>query len=326
MARKKKEFNILIYDNIYKTFLSCIESVGNNLLKFDNLPDTINTMQVSKMLSTGLCGIHKFTDSINNGWVCCPAYGIGVERENGTFAEYELVTDTGAITVNENDCYIIRNGYNKINTQSIFKLVAYNLTEIVISERKLIKHSRSSPIIKTNSFSRNGYEETCRNIFEMNTDVNIVTDDSAILTENTNSKNDTILHVTDPTAIQQMHFLSEYFYEQIRRVCTFFGLPFSTNAKSSQNLIDELHDMDILSQFLGYSVLSCIKEDITRGNKITGLEITVDYSPILKKQIERIDKVGDEIENTGNTDRRTDNSGENSTDKSDNSDNDMARK
>lgn len=293
MKIKKRDIRKWIQSEIFDQYLQIIESVAYNLLTVSGLPDTINSMQVLKAVSTGICGIvniPKSSDDINNGWVCAPAVGLGVQRENGTFAEYEILLNTGAVNVSENEnVYILRNGYNMVDTRSIFRRVAANLTEIAKSERKLVKGSRISPIIRTTSINAPAYKEVCKNIYDNDSDVNVVVDNDELIAPGTKRNNDSIISVTDPDAISKMHFLAEYFEEEIRRLSTFFGVPFSTTSKSAQNLRDEIHDMDIISQFVNESILHTLREDLARGNAKTGLNITIDYSDIMRKQLYILD-------------------------------------
>lgn len=293
MKIKKRDIRKWIQSEIFDQYLQIIESVAYNLLTVSGLPDTINSMQVLRSVSTGMCGIVNIPvadDRINNGWVCAPAVGLGVQRENGTFAEYEILLNTGAVNVSENEnVYILRNGYNMVDTRSIFRRVAANLTEIAKSERKLVKGSRISPIIRTTSINAPAYKEVCTNIYDNESDVNVVVDNDELIAPGTKRNNDSIISVTDPDAISKMHFLAEYFEEEIRRLSTFFGVPFSTTSKSAQNLRDEIHDMDILSQFVNESILHTLREDLARGNAKTGLNISIDYSDIIKKQLYILD-------------------------------------
>lgn len=293
MKIKKRDIRKWIQSEIFDQYLQIIESIAYNLLTVSGLPDTINSMQVLKAVSTGICGIvniPKSSDTINNGWVCAPAVGLGVMRENGTFENYEILLNTGAVEVSENDnVYILRNGYNMIDTRSLFRRVAANLTEIAKSERKLVKGSRISPIIRTTSINAPAYKEVCTNIYDNDSDVNVVVDNDELIAPGTKRNNDSIISVTDPDAISKMHFLAEYFEEEIRRLSTFFGVPFSTTSKSAQNLRDEIHDMDIISQFVNESVLHTLREDIARGNAKTGLNISIDYSDIMRKQLYILD-------------------------------------
>lgn len=293
MKIKKRDLRKWMQSEIFDQYLQIIESVAYNLLTVSGLPDTINSMQVLKAVSTGICGIvniPKTGDSINNGWVCAPAVGLGVMRENGTFENYEILLNTGAVEVSENDnVYILRNGYNMVDTRSIFRRVAANLTEIAKSERKLVKGSRISPIIRTTSINAPSYKEVCKNIYDNDSDVNVVVDNDELIAPGTKRNNDSIISVTDPDAISKMHFLAEYFEEEIRRLSTFFGVPFSTTSKSAQNLRDEIHDMDIISQFVNESILHTLREDIARGNAKTGLNISIDYSDIMRKQLYILD-------------------------------------
>lgn len=289
MKIKKRDIRKWIQTEIFDQYLSIIESVAYNLLTVSGLPDTINSMQVLKSLSTGICGIINIPpelDSVNNGWVCARAAGLGMQRENGTFEKYEILLNTGAIEVSEKDnVYILRNGYNMVDTRSLFRRVAANLTEIAKSERKLVKGSRISPIIRATAINAPAYKEVCKNIYDNDSDVNVVVDNDELISPGTKRNNDSIISVTDPDAISKMHFLSEYFEEEIRRLSTFFGVPFSTTSKSAQNLRDEIHDMDIISQFVNESILHTVREDLENGNAKTGLNITIDYSDIMKKQL-----------------------------------------
>lgn len=293
MKIKKRDIRKWMQSEIFDQYLSIIESIAYNLLTVSGLPDTINSMQVMRALSTGMCGIINIPadlDSVNIGWVCAPAVGLGIQRENGTYSEYEILLNTGAINVSENGpVYILRNGYNMIDTLSLFRRVAANLTEIAKSERKLVKGSRISPIIRTTSINAPAYKEVCKNIYDNDSDVNVVVDNDELIAPGTKRNNDSIISVTDPDAISKMHFLAEYFEEEIRRVSTFFGVPFSTTSKSAQNLRDEIHDMDIISQFVNESILHTVREDLANGNAKTGLNITIDYSDIMKKQIYILD-------------------------------------
>lgn len=293
MKIKKRDIRKWIQTEIFDQYLQIVESVAYNLLTVSGLPDTINSMQVMRAVSSGMCGIvyiDKSMDAINNGWVCAPAVGLGVQRENGTFAEYEILLNTGAVNVGENEnVYILRNGYNMVDTRSLFRRVAANLTEIAKSERKLVKGSRISPIIRTTSINAPAYKEVCKNIYDNDSDVNVVVDNDELIAPGTKRNNDSIISVTDPDAISKMHFLAEYFEEEIRRLATFFGVPFSTNSKSAQSLRDEIHDMDIISQFVNESILHTLREDLERGNAKTGLNITVDYSDIMRKQLYILD-------------------------------------
>lgn len=293
MKIKKRDIRKRIQSEIFDQYLQIIETVAYNLLTVSGLPDTINSMQVLKAVSSGMCGIVNIPatdDRINNGWVCAPAVGLGVQRENGTFPEYEILLNTGAVNVSESEnVYILRNGYNMVDTRSIFRRVAANLTEIAKSERKLVKGSRISPIIRTTSINAPAYKEVCTNIYDNDSDVNVVVDNDELIAPGTKRNNDSIISVTDPDAISKMHFLAEYFEEEIRRLSTFFGVPFSTTSKSAQNLRDEIHDMDILSQFVNESILHTLREDIARGNAKTELNISIDYSDIIKKQLYILD-------------------------------------
>ena len=106
---------------------------------------------------------------------------------------------------------------------------------------------------------------------------------------------DNMLRLTDESAIDKMHFFDEHHEQLIRRIATLGGLPFSTTAKSSQNLIEELHDMDALSTFIIKDRAACRKDGFERAAAFmlekdgVSFDFEYDLNNILKKQLEKPD-------------------------------------
>jgi hypothetical protein len=126
------------------------------------------------------------------------------------------------------------------------------------------------------------------------------------------SRDDTVLRLTDETAIEKMHFLSEFHYELIRRLCNLYNIPFHTTAKSAQNLESEIHNTDIFSRMITENGLlwrrksaKALSEFFTAklGKPVT---ITVELGEMFKKENEVIEQnIESETEETENVSRET---------------------
>ena len=283
-------------------FLSLIQTIFTNVFKFTNLPDNVNNYMINLALASGQCAIYDIdnfsTASVNKGYQCTPAFFADVVKNDFTCDAYTTSGTDYAITLYTKDKNfgIIRNGYNIFPTIKNWLRYAEKFAIIDTSENSLMKWARTAPIIRTSGINLTKYEELAKNIIEKYDVLNVISDDTYILNENA-SKENPVINITDTNLVEKMHFISEYNEELWRQLCTLHGIPFSTTAKSSQNLQDELHDMDFFSKMFNESLLNCIKEDVKKTNDMLNLSIKVDYSDVLKQQIEVIDKTKDLIQN-----------------------------
>lgn len=134
----------------------------------------------------------------------------------------------------------------------------------------------------------------------------VISDDTKMITGQPMSRDDSTLRLTDESAIEKMHFLSEFHYELVRRLCNLYNMPFHTTAKSAQNLESEVHNTDIFSKALMPDRLATRKKAAEEMKTVFGWEITVDKGEIIKQEDEVIDSNVKEEINEGNGDNTND--------------------
>lgn len=298
-----------------------IAAIGSQIFEFYDLPDGLTSFEINIALATGRCIIADIganVGGVNHGWICAPAYCETPMRIDGTASVYlmEVPTD-GAFEYKDTDNMImLRNSYAMVNTLSNANWFAAEFANIDSTLRSLTKGARRSPAIKTMSCNVNAYEQAAKNIFNEDAEIQVIADNSDLLTPSATNK-DSVIDFTDPSVSEKLHFISEYREELERRICTLHGIPFSTTAKSTQNLTDELHDMDIIAQFLNDSILTCLRDDLAKGNAKCGTNIKVRYGRLIREQIELIHKTQEQETSGENADEKkgaADNENNNGTD------------
>lgn len=275
-------------------FRQLISAIGSQIFEFYDLPDGLTSYEINIALATGRCIIADIgpnVGGVNHGFVCAPAYCETPMRLDGTAEFYimDIPTD-GAYQFKDTDKMImLRNSYAMINTLANANWFAAEFANIDSTLRSLTKGARRSPVIKTLSCNVSAYNEAAKNVYNEDAEIQVVSDNSDLLTPNGTAK-DSVINFTDPAVSDKLHFISEYREELERRICTLHGVPFSTTAKSTQNLTDELHDMDIISQFLNDSIINCVRDDLAVGNAKCGTNIKVRYGRLIREQIDLIHK------------------------------------
>ena len=165
------------------------------------------------------------------------------------------------------------------------------LSDTDIAQRALIRWSRMTPIVKAGNGMETGQmESTLKRVYEGEPWA-VISDNTKLITGSPTSRDDNILRLTDESAIERMHFLSEFHYELVRRICNLYNYPFHTTAKSAQNLESEVHNTDVFSQ-----ALSDIRYD-ERENALDAIHalgeewqsVTVRYGETVEKENEIID-------------------------------------
>ena len=103
------------------------------------------------------------------------------------------------------------------------------------------------------------------------------------------ARDDSVLRLTDESAIEKMHFLSEFHYELVRRICNLYNMPFHTTTKSAQNLESEIHNTDIFSKALTPDRLNERKNAADEFKRVFGWDISVKLSEIFEQENKVID-------------------------------------
>ena len=271
-SRPRTKLSDIIRENAYNDI---INDIGWNRFEWLHIPEYAAKTLTSEMIERAtLCGagvVYQVPESLHSAssgmWVCTPVEWIGVKRADNTsegFITYLPRGDyaTQGITggKNDNNFYkingnmlknfvIIRNNFEMTSDYDFTEWTAKMLNETDISEMQLIKWSRMTPIAKTTSDADTAkLENVLRRVYGGEPWA-VVSDFSKMINGGgAGSRDDYILRLTDETAIEKMHFLSEFHYELIRRLCNLYNIPFHTTAKSAQNLESEIHNMDIFSR------------------------------------------------------------------------------
>lgn len=291
-------------------FREIIAAIGSQIFEFYDLPDGLTSYEINIALATGRCIIADLGENIggiNKGWCAAPAFCVTPMRLDGTASEYvmQIPTDGGYLFGEKDKFIMLRNSFAMVNSLKNADWFAAEFANIDMTLKSLSKGARRSPAIKTLACNVNAYTEAAKNVYNDDAEIQVIADNSDMIT-GTAAKSDSVIDLTDPTIADKIHFISEYREELERRLCTLHGVPFSTTAKSKQNLSDEIHDMDMISQFLNDSIMTALKYDLAIGNAKCGTDIKVRYGRLMREQIEIIEqtqenkKDGDNNEGTNN--------------------------
>lgn len=256
-----------------------------------------NKYSYETAINTGVAAFYKCSakNSVNYGkWCCTPAENAAVVDNMGVANKITTYGSDYALTLDvDKDCILIYNN-SALYPDYIFTHYAEQLTETDISMSKLVKWARMTPIPKAKTDTDIAKYQTAMQRILDGDDITIVSDEMQLFKDGHDTIDDNMLRLTDESAIDKMHFFDEHHEQLIRRIATLGGLPFSTTAKSSQNLIEELHDMDALSTFIIKDRAACRADGFKRAAEFMtkhGENFDFEYSlnDILKKQLEKPD-------------------------------------
>ena len=307
----RREF---VYDDI-------ISRIGNSIFKWDGLPDeflqSCNSMLMEMAINCGVAVMYKVpvaVSSTNGGhWTVTPLEWTGVKRNDGTAEHFITSGSDYSITDSQIDKYvIIKNDTYMSCEYDVVEWYSSMLADTDISERALIRWSRMTPIPRANGGAEiSQIEEVMKKVYN-GIPWAVIDDKTKMLTGQPMSRDDSVLRLTDESAIERMHFLSEFHYELVRRLCNLYNMPFHTTAKSAQNLESEIHNTDIFSQALTPDRLNERKKAAEKINSVFGWNVTVSTGETIKKEDEVIDSnVKQEIiEGNGENVSRETNDGE----------------
>ena len=280
--------------DIYDMYMNMLTMIAASEHEYKT-PD-FNSYFYELAIGTGAAAFYKctFKGSVNYGkWCCTPARPAGVinnmliaDRVTTAGSDYALELDVGK------DCILIFNN-SSLYPNLMFCKYAEDLTETAVSASKLTKWSRMTPVPRvSNDADIAKYETLMRRILD-GEDINVISEELAILQEGHRTLDDNVLRLTDESAVDKLHYFDQHSEQILRRFATLRGLPFSTTAKSSQNLIEELHDMDAISTFMIQDEINCRRDGFERAaafmREYDGTEFDFAYKPsdVLLRQLDR---------------------------------------
>lgn len=308
----------------YRRFPEILDALTTiSIGMFDyNPPEELEKQTCERaLLGDGIAALYKLPTNIHSvnagNWCVTPAHIAGIKNNNGTA---DRVTTEGTdyaleLDIKAGDGILLYN--NSLKTpDDLTQYYALMLGETDKSILSLLKWSRLSPIPKCsddNDVAK--MTEIVRRVLDGELET-IASDNTDMFSSAARSRYDDVLDLTDPTAVEKMHFLSEFREELLKRWATLNGVPFNTTAKSAQALNAELHGMDIFSLFIPFDKYNARKDSFERAAEFTGHDWAFDWSNIMKIQFDKSrDNEGtndDKTENTdgGNKTENNDNDGE----------------
>lgn len=233
-------------------------------------------------------------------WVCTPVKWVGVPRSDNTAKHWVTYLPEGDFSFTDEQIkkyVIIRNNFEMSSDYDFTEWTASMLNETDISEMQLIKWSRMTPIAKTIDDNQTSVIENILQRVYNGEPWAVMSDDSKLITGSPASRDDFVLRLTDETAIEKMHFLSEFHYELIRRLCNLYNIPFHTTAKSSQNLESELHNTDIFSRFVTENGLKWRRKACEDFKRVFGWDVTVELGDLYKMENKVIENIAEATAN-----------------------------
>ena len=286
-----------LLNNMYTDYCALLSS---NQFAYET-PD-FNKFWYENSIYSGIAAFYRCSDksSVNyNMWCCTPVHmadtpnNMGIAKKVTTYgSDYalELTPDKDCILIGNNSAYL---------PEIYFAVIAEMLTECDMSTNALIKWSRMSPIPKVSSDEEiEKYKAAMERVLD-GEEITVLSDLTKILYPDAHTTtDDNILKLSDERAIDKMHFLSEFYENLIKRVCTFRGIPFTQNSKSSQSLTEELHDSDIFSTLYINDCYEQRKKDFAKCEEFMrskGVEFSFrfDWSDSMKMQNEKIEAINE---------------------------------
>lgn len=291
-------------DNVYNDI---INRIGCTMFKWDGLPDeflkSCDGVLMELSINCGCAVVYKIPENISTTqggeWACTPVEFTGVLKNNGTSDHFITSGSDYCVTDKElKDYVIIKNDPLLSCEYDITEWFASMLSDTDIAERALIRWSRMTPIARANTGVEAGkLQETLKRVYEGEPYL-VISDNSKMINGGSPmSRDDSVLRLTDESAIERMHFLSEFHYELVRRICNLYNMPFHTTAKSAQNLESEVHNTDVFSQALTPERLKERQKACDELNKLFGWNVSVNKGETIQKEDDIINSnVAEEIQ------------------------------
>ena len=207
-----------------------------------------------------------------------------------------------------------RNYYTQ-TPESQMTWFAEQFAETDNAQRALIRHCKYTPMpVASTETERTEYENAMkRNMNGEDITVIVRPQSSPLLQDQRSIEDDRILNLNDQTAIEKMHFLSEYHAELKKRFGALYGMCFKSSAKSAQESIDEIHGMDNFSLIIPHMKLNELKLFADKCKKLWGWSgsETVDFSELWKR--ENISAYNETVLKNGETQNEIENESEGET-------------
>ena len=254
-------------------------NTATNLFSWGRLNDFINTDILEMILITqGSAVVGK----LSNGDIACGSAKFGNLDHNGEPINLSGTTIDGKEIT---DCVYIRNNANACGEMSfINKFIGHNAM-CDFSQEKLLQKSVCNPI----PFASN--EQTYRGIKEalkksLNSDIFVLKlPERNILDSDIDYKDFDVLDLTNIAYADKFKYLTSYQEYVEKRFYHHFGFGLHAPTKQAQTTTIELDGRTATSEIYVSKMLECRKRAEKKLSVLLGVDVVVDYTPVLKNAL-----------------------------------------
>ena len=268
-----------------KNNLTFLKLVLLSMFEYRGLPDTIPQRFLERyLMENGTVGIGKIKEKLY-AFRCSPcgnvdAYGIGTELTGAT-----PIGDINGV-IGQSVVMGINNSL--MEADKILYWVGYILSEIDLSMQANIINARLHPTPVARDSKVKAVIDNVLNRMRKGEMESIVSDN--VLSEWDEKFDIPVVNLTNITNIDKIQYLSRFYDDILKRFYNMYGHALQTQNKAAQQTSDEVHGMDSTSLIIPLDMLKCRQEMVKDINNIFGLNVTVEFSPTWKLNMERFER------------------------------------
>ena len=262
-----------------------LQLVLMSMFEYKGLPDTIpQRFLETYLIEDGTVGIGEIKDNLY-AFRCSPcgnvdAYGIGTELTGAT--------PIGDITGVIGESVVMGINNSLMESDRILHWFCYLLSEIDLSMQANIINARLHPTPVARDSKVKAVIDNVLTRMRKGEMESIVSDN--ILSEWNDNFDIPVVNLTNITNIDKIQYLSRFYDDTLKRYYNMYGHALQTQNKSAQQTLDEVHGMDSTSLIIPLDRLKCRKEMVSEINRVFGLNVTVEFSPTWKLNMERFER------------------------------------
>lgn len=257
-----------------KIYTNMMIQVFVDLLKFEGLPESINTDMLNTfLLYNGHCVITEY----NGGLIACmgafipplDVYGIGTKYRCKTLNGESFDRTIGV------DAVLFKNNATMTNDIENISRFAGLFGQVDNSIVLNVKNSRYSPILRT---SNNKIKSAIEEIIEKQIDGEFKTFIGSGVNEFIDNYKDVeILDITDVKNSDKIQYLSKLHDDLLRRLYNWYGFSMNTTSKMAQQTETEITQNEDLSKLYPVHRLERAKNSIEELNKMFNISASVRF-------------------------------------------------
>lgn len=321
----KKNKNLVKAEKAWTIRDICINWLVN-MFEYKKLPESIPQEFLAKYLTmNGNASLWVYDNADDKKYFGEWIASIGGDADNpdvyGIGENYIAVTQNGYTKTLTPDIphVIIRNNSLYKSDMDIINQFADLVTEMFISLNTNILYARLKPVFKAvTDTEKNAIENAFKNIKD---DLEpIIITSKNVLAELEGEESTLTLDITDVKNADKLQYIIKAIEDAFRWFLTLYGQSIQGNSKLAQQTKDEVKGSTSMSFILPNDMLRMRRVGIEAFNKISGLEVEVDFSDAWKTesikykaeadidengQLEELDEIGIDTQTEEQTEEQT---------------------